>query len=109
MFKNEKEKEKAKREATHKLLSSKAYSTKELEQFKNLALTPCSNCKGSGTHSKYENCFTCDGAGALVPRLDSRRVLATIAAITSEYSLLKNNCNQIQEILIIIDKEINEN
>lgn len=108
MFKSDKEKQEAEVGARNALLSSKKYSSKELEQFKRLMMTPCSYCGGTGRdpYDKYSDCNTCKGYGVLVPDLDPRRVLSTIATLTAEYSTLKSESRQIKEVLKEVHEEL---
>lgn len=108
MFNSEKEKRAAEIGARNSLLTSKAYSSKELENFKKMMLTPCSYCKGSGQdpYDSFSDCGTCKGNGVLTPDLDPRRVLSTIAKLTSEYSHLKSQSDQLKAIMKILNDEL---
>lgn len=110
MFKSEKEKREAEVGARNLLMTSKAYSSTELENFKKMILTPCSYCSGSGVdpYATFSDCGTCKGFGVLSPDLDARRVLSTIALLTGEYSALKNESDQIKEVFKILHEELTE-
>ena len=110
MFKTEKQKIEAEIGARNDLMNSKKYSSKELENFVKMITTPCSYCGGTGRdpYDKYSDCMTCKGYGVLVPDLDPRRVLSTIATLTAEYSALKSDSRQIKEVLKEAYNELND-
>lgn len=110
MFKNERQKQDAEKDARNALLNSKGYSSKELESMKKLVLTPCSYCQGTGEdpHAKYADCNTCKGFGVLMPRIDPRRVLATIANLNGAYSDLKQEKEYINKYIDFFNKQTEE-
>ncbi len=110
MFKSEKEKREAETGARNLLIASKAYTSSDLENFKKMVITPCSYCCGSGNdpYDSFSDCSTCKGNGALIPDLDVRRVLSTIAVLTSEYSTLKSNAEQMQDLFRTFNEELTE-
>lgn len=110
MFQSERQKREAEQGALNTLLDAKGYSSQDLENMKRLLLTPCSYCAGTGQdpHAKYADCSTCKGYGVLVPNLDPRKFLITIANLNGAYSDLKKEKEQLITYLDIFLDEFSE-